>query len=326
VLTRKSNGPKNSSYNYRSSHRKASHVNKRFKRRVEEAVGHPYLITDVENTELTAVNGTASWSSFNLGTADQILSFQQTLYQNQVGWDVHDPNIATPNESNVLKNRYIVRDYIRTATYINESSAKVHVTMYTLVPRHDLAYSSCDPYYMLSNFGATGDLISNETPNVALPFYSPYFTPFQCPVLCQNYKIMQKRSFMVHAGGKFQVTLRHSFPITAGLDFNVTALASFKQWARKPNFRAVLIKCVGELGIVKTADGASRAVRHLPISIVGRLYTNVKLHNSSENRVITKHEDIQKALNASAYTASEIINEETLASQTVVKNDITTYS
>lgn len=182
---------------------------------------------------------------------------------------------------------------------MNAATTKVTVTCYPLLPRADIPTG--DSPLDLMTQGRSGDLL--DTGGAAIPFEDPRFTPYMCPTLCMQYKILKPRTFTVHGGGKFNLQLRHSYDIV-----NFPSNVVGGTLGKKGIYRPMLIKLVGELGLI-TQDSLNY-LRYLPVNCVWKNNVFWQAHASTENRVIYNDLNASRNLPVGAPSAQQFVNEE----------------
>lgn len=305
VLTRRSNGPINTSYKYRNSGRRAFHINKRFKKKVELVQGHTLKYSTRTNAEFDGTTGEALFSVIDIGSPienDILMAYAKTHY---AGYKVADPN-TTSGSSNQFKMKVKVLSFYRNLYAINSSNVKVYVTVYSLMPRHDIHDALLMPAVAMQTYLRSGDLADAGT--IGRLVSDVDFHPYLVPAITQNWIITKTRHFAVHVGGRFNINMSHSYDINYGLDSQTfgwdTGIV-----AKKGHFRATMVKMVGELGVATTA--ANKFIRNLPFECIGRINSNVSLHVAQETRDIYLDENISATRNIGGITSDEVVHEET---------------
>lgn len=289
MLSRKVHGPINASWQYRNKGRRAYHLSKRFKKRVDLHTGHTLRYTDVENVNLLGVNGKARYYVMDLGSAVDNDTYIDYAKKHWAGYKVVDPN-TTANAVTQFKMKVKVLSIYKNLYMINSSNTKSLVQVFGLTPRHDIHKANLMPPAVLTTYFNNGDLPDATTVDQNVSDIA--FNVFHCPALTQNWKISKTKSFWVHGGGNYKLNLSHSYDINSGLDsqafgWDTTVVA------KKGHYRALLVRVVGDLGVVlETAPSEIKHIRNLPFEHIGRETTSVKLHVSTETRDIYLDEHI----------------------------------
>lgn len=282
------------------------------KKSVALATGHTVQNSNVFNGEWTGVNGLAKWICIEVGTALDTSAISTFVSLNYVGYDAPDWN-TTSGSAQQFKLRTKVLNQSNNFTCINAGSSKVTVTCYPLVPRHAVNVGR-EPLTELAG-GRSGDLIAPGANQ--MPYEDPRFTPYMCPELCMGYKILKPRSFTVHGGGKFNLNLRHSYDIVNYNAENPVVVGE------KHCYRAMLVKFVGELGLVNVE--AARYIRNLPVQIIWKNNQVYSAHASKETRLIIDDFNIGHNQTVSGTTGDEFLNQEINAVEAVQRLDPTSF-
>jgi hypothetical protein len=283
------------------------------KTRVALAQGHTIQNTDVINGNWSGPNGECLWALDFLGSRSQNAVLINRVAANYAGYGVADPN-TTAGTANRYKIKVKVLNDVSSYVVMNAATTKVQVTCYSLLPRADIPAGD-DPLSLITA-GRSGDLLE---PGTTMPFDDPRFTPFMCPRLCMQYKILKPRSFTVHGGGKFTLQLRHSYDLS-----NYTATTVGNLLGKKAVYRPMLIKIVGELGLVEQAP--SNYLRHLAVNCVWKNNLFWQAHASTENRIIYDDEDVTRNLTVAGGGAEEFINQEALHTDTRTNLNMTSVN
>jgi len=301
-LTRSSNGPINTNYKFRSSYRRKFTISPKLKTKVALAQGHTMQNTEVVNGTWFGPNGSCVWAQDFLGSRIQTAQITQVVEENYAGYLVEDPNTVAGTAKRFKVKVKVLNDS-SSFIVINSSNVKVTVSCYPLLPRADI-HTGDTPLELLATARA-GDL--PEVGDQTMPYTDPRFTPFMCPELCMQYKILKPRTFTVHGGGKFNLQLRHSYDIV-NYPSNVAGTGII---GKKGIYRPMLIKLVGELGVI-TKDSVT-SLRNLPVNCVWKNNVFWQAHASTENRVI--YSDLNATRNlpiTGTLTGQGLIEEETL--------------
>jgi len=275
-LTRTSNGPINSSYKFRSSYRRKFNISRKLKARVALAQGHTVQNTEVINGTWTGPNGSCVWAQDFIGTVSQTKEIATAVINNMIAYKQPD-SFTTPGAPEQYKIKMKVLNDSSSFVVMNAATTKVTVTCYPLLPRSDIL-SGSTPLQLITA-GRAGDLL--EATGAVMPFNDPRFTPFMCPEICMQYKILKPRTFTVHGGGKFNLQLRHSYDIN---NYTNNIIPDIEVIGKKSVYRPMLVKLVGELGLI-TKD-AVVSLRHLPVNVVWKNNVFWQAHASTEQRVI----------------------------------------
>lgn len=301
TLNRKSTGPINSSYRYRASYRRKFHISRRKQRSVALATGHTIQNTAVLNGFWNGANGVATWNVIDLGVQADTIAIANNVIANAAGFDVPDPNTVPGSSDQYLMNTKVLNHSINYFC-INSSTTKITVTCYPLIPRLDIT-TGREPLSCMA-LGRTGELLF--TGGTSMPFNDPRFTPYMCPTLREQYKIMKPKVFTVHGGGKFNLNARHSYDLKQYTD-NENPVSH----GRKPIYRPVLVKIVGEIGVVEAGDPPVRYIRNVPTSVIWKRNTFYAAHLSRERRLIYTDDSISSNQSIAGITGTTFINQET---------------
>lgn len=273
------------------------------RKNVALATGHTIQHTNVINGSWIGTSGVATWKQIIIGTQLDTDEIQAAIEANYDAYGVSDPN-TTLGSNQRMKIHSKVLNHVSTITGFNSATTKVLITVYPLLPRADI-YTGDDPLTRIA-LSREGDLDGAAFPATSeMEYTDPRFTPFMAPQVTAVYKILKPRVFAVHGGGKFNIKVRHSYDIV-----NSTANGPPALIGKKGNYRPLLIKIVGELGVV--SDAAGDYVRNLPVSCVWKNSIFWAAHHSQENRIIFSDNNLSRNFAVGVPTAEKFINEEVL--------------
>lgn len=289
-LKSSSYGPINRIFKYRNSNRRAYRISKKFQKKVDIAQGHTLLYEAHNNSYGIWANGTCQFQTISMGltSANQIYTdFCLENWQNYQSPDsavtLHSPQ-QFALKIKVLDARVFYQGF-------NAGNSKFHVTVYPLRARRDIYDTDLLPVNIFGTSTLKPDVTTLQAvDSISRNLDDPTNSPYDWPAFTQNYVIGKSRSFVVHAGGHFNLSLRHSWDIKVGTDTNygwAGQIGSSKvPLLRKHAFRGLLIKYVGELGVSTNADNVYKLIRNLPGEVAGKSVSKIKLHVAEETRPI----------------------------------------
>lgn len=305
-LTSSSSGQYNRLFKYRQSGRRAAHLNKRFRRRVAEHLGHPIDYELIENRHGTANEGECLWLQMYVGSTAQISELSALGMRNYAGFRVADQN-TTASSAEQYGLHFHVMNHVQTMTAFNASTnAKLQITCYPMYLRRDISDTNLFPERICVLNAASGTLYDTGNNGIGRATQDVDLTPYQMPIMVNTYKIGKPRSFTVHGGGRFNLSVQHSYSFNQGSSTNV-GISSGSLAARKGQFKCLLIKMVGALGIV-VAGGSPPLIRNSNPTYAARQITRARMQISSELRHIDYVSGLPAERIVGGYTA--VVNEE----------------
>lgn len=296
-------------YHYTPPTKSPFHVNHKFEKKVNDALGHIVRFTEVNNGQNSSNFGTCSWDSSDVGTPDQIAGVILRVASNYAGYQIADPNITATTTQQDLLHVHLLKMH-RHLTFISTCTATMFVEMYECIPRRDLYNNSAhitnyDPSIILQTLGQAGDLV-DQVGAESMSVYDPRFTPYMCPLLVQNWKIVSARKFKVKPGGMFTANISsNNKMLIKGVDFNYNTA----QFRRKTS-KVLLWKIYGQLGVAtETEEPMQEQIRHMPVSMAFKVYDEWEARAAPEKRKI--YDDAGGAHQDGDFSVGQFINEET---------------
>lgn len=283
-MSRVSNGPINSSYRYRSSGRRQYYVDKKFQRKVALSQGHTLIYKQFGNIYNNGIAGQCTWADLDLGKTTDVALLRDFALTHWAGYKEADPNTGFLSTAQ-FPLKFKVMDHSVNYQGLNSGTNKIHITVYTCTLKHDINSDVMFPGTAIVGFSDEARL--KQTGSDAQNPFDVNLTPYMVPAVTAHYKISKSRSFTVHAGGSFNIKLRHSYDCNVGTDSTVGWSGQSTLVAKKGQYRCLLIKIVGQLGVVEGSDPPNTAyLRNTAFQAVGRINTVAKIHVSEENRPI----------------------------------------
>lgn len=289
--------------------------------------------TDIENLQWQAPIAGAGWYQLEVGTQAELSVFRLALEANFKGF--HE-NAGSISGADGYKIHTHVDSYSKTALFISESNIKTHVTVYELIPRHDIygVSATISPLQML-NYEEQGDIVDTTayggTTAGSMTYVDPRFTPFRVPTLTSQYKITNIKNFTVGAGSRFTLNLACNNVDLNYLTDNppATNISSVQYlYGKKNKYKCLLVKIYGELGVVSNGgEPPVKQIRNQATSLVGQVWHRRRGRAGADPRLIYQDETLAK--NAIGdNTIGFFIDEENPALGTVgtVLNQATTNS
>jgi len=309
VLTSSSSGAINRVFKYRSSGRRQYRINKRFQKNVALSSGHTLVYKKFLNDHQDQVNGRCKWIQLILGSTASVEIYRDFALAHWNGYKELDPNTGYMSGQQFPLKFKVMDDSI-VYTGINTGSNKIIISAWTLTLKHDLHSDSMYPATAILGYSDSARLkdASCDAQNPE----DTYLTPYMVPAVTTNYKISKARTFTVHAGGKFVLRARHSYDVTIGTASTAGWAGNTGLVARKPHFRCLLIKVIGELGVV--TEGGFHYLRNTDCAFAGQFNIKAKLHVSEENRPIFLQQDTSTRREVIGGIAS-VLGEEILAAE-----------
>lgn len=255
---------------------------------------------------MSAAIGECYWQSFEIGVPVQTAQLYTAVQQNAVGWKTADPytTLAAPNQ---YKMHIKLMEMERWITFVNQTTAKIHVEFYELSPRRDLYSNSEIGSYnpeQLITYRRDSDLQATGTTQIGA--HDPRMNPFECPWLVQSWIISKVRKIKVGPGGVFKANIScNNRMFVPGCD-DPYVLANLEY--KKNKSKVLLVKIFGEVCVAQVGEPAVGYVRNGLAEAVWKLEDKWKAHLSYETRKIFNDNNVAKNTNVAgaATTVSEI--------------------
>lgn len=306
---------------YRAPAKRAYKINKKFSKQVAESQGWTYRFTDIDNNENQGLPGVASWTEIIVGSPDQLQTLYEGVHKTAQGANTAEFNTSV-NNFNTWKMHVKIMKMIRHTTWINNGTSSVNVSVYELVPRRDLhanaTIAAYAPKSLLENFTHSGDYL--ESGKTAMSSTDHRMTPFMVPLVVQNWKIINTRNFKVHAGGTFTTLVANNNKMfIPGVDGEIVEMQY-----KKGHAKVLLVKIVGELGVVVDGAGVAK-IRNLPHNVIYKTEDNWVAHLSENTRSV--YWDNNETYNTGTFTGTTVhINKETGAPVTYQQIEPTAFT
>lgn len=301
---------------YRGSYRKPYKVNRKFAKKVAISQGHTFVYTDLQNGSIDSVESRCNWFNWEIGSPTQTSQLYDAIQDNAAGYGIADYN-TTFNTPGQWKMHVKILEMQRKLTFIGQTNNKLHIEFYELNPKRDLhkniTISSYEPVNLLS-FGKAENLLLSG--GAAMSYTDPRFTPFDCPLLTQNWNISKVRKFTVHSGGLFTANISsNNKTFSPGVDsLDIFPNLQYK----KGKSKVLLCKIYGELAIVQQGTPLVGYVRYGMGLAAYKMEDRWKAHISDEIRNI--YNDNHLAQNNTIGGVVTTVLEETEAFVNVTNN------
>lgn len=278
-------GPINTVYQYRSRGRRAYHISRRFRKKVNEHFGQMLRWTSSSNVFNTGTLGAASWYMLSIGTAADVTYILDFCARHAKGFKVPDPNVTSHAAEQWGFRCRVLNESLVLHGFNESSNSRLECSVYYLSPKQDVwgGVSSYSPISLITTDAATGTLYDASSPTT-IAYSDVDATPFQFPALMAMYRVSRGRKFVVHGGGRFDCSLRHSYMATVAND-STFGVPGSTLYGRKPQARFLLIKMVGELGILDEGSG-NKAIRNAAPVFGARLNYSMSAVVSADQRPI----------------------------------------
>lgn len=234
-------------YKYKSRKR-YPRLSKRFQKKVMDVLNHPmyYKVESLDNINAPTAD-IAYWAEFDLGHTEDLSKVFAEAYRNADAFNIADPNSGGLANPLAYMFKVHVLSSHKVMTFTNTSEMNLDFTFYEIVPRYDLNALQYGPLDVLGASGEDGDMLDTlADPAPSSLTISDYrMTPYKCPVLTMNYKIMGVKKNTVLPGASVTVKLcNYDYYITNVLDNQTVHSSAFDK--RRKIYKALLVKVLGQ--------------------------------------------------------------------------------